>query len=313
MNLTADILSSMVLAPSAHNTQPWQFRVGEQQIDIVVDEARHLAVSDPTGRQTYVSLGCAIMNGIVAAAHQGQVAQVAYLPEQGVAARVTFVAGDPNQHVTNLCRAIEDRRTDRSIFDGTPLDDSEQEALKATYDAAVHVATKQREAIAELAAAGTVSTLQRADFKEELSHWVRNNWTKQPDGMPGYAMGMPAPISLLAPFMVKVAPIHKQEGPKTREQVASASLIAVIATEGDTKADWLKAGELVEQLWLEATAAGLAASIITAPIEAGDEFRTKLQQIIGTERYPQTMIRLGHSKQTNLRATPRRSVEDCLI
>ena len=125
-------------------------------------------------------------------------------------------------------------------------------------------------------------------------------------------MGIPAPVSLIAPIMVRFAPIHKQEGPKTRQQMISSSAIAIVTSTTDTPTDWLKAGQLLEQLWLEATAANLAAAPLVAAIEAGDAIRAKLKEALNITRLPQSILRFGHSSESLLRATPRRSVEDCL-
>lgn len=307
------ILPAVVLAPSAHNTQPWQFALGEDWLDVVVDESRHLAVSDPTRRQLYVSLGCVITNAVVAAASGGYLTRIDYSPGP-VAAQLHFTSGTPNQHLAALYPAISTRRTNRNMYDGQPLTSDEHSWLKATYDSGVHLVEDKGaiEQIAKCSEAATLATLGRADFKGELSHWVRNSWTKQPDGMPGYAMGIPAVLSLLAPVMVKIAPIHKEEGPKVYQQTVSASVVAVITTPGDTIADWLRAGQLLEQVWLEAVSAGLAAAPLASAIESSEETRRGVQEVLKTDGYPQAIIRLGHSDKHNLRASPRRSVGDCL-
>jgi len=54
------------VTPSAHNTQPWIFALRDGAVDIYLDPSRHLEVSDPTGRQAYISLGCAGGAAIVA-------------------------------------------------------------------------------------------------------------------------------------------------------------------------------------------------------------------------------------------------------
>ena len=72
------------LAPSTHNTQPWAFKTypdsnsievfldrGEYKIENgqTVDKRRVLPASDVVGRQSCISLGCAIANLLVAASH----------------------------------------------------------------------------------------------------------------------------------------------------------------------------------------------------------------------------------------------------
>jgi nitroreductase len=312
-----EILKAMTLAPSAHNTQPWRFAVRDNNIEVYVDEKRHLTISDPTKRQLYVSLGCALMNGVVAAAHAGKQAVVEYgaLHDDAVpAAIIRLQAGPVDQHLASLFPRIAARRTDRSLYDDKSLTKAEQAALSLLASPAIHSCTTLADVdrIAELTAQGTLATLARSDFKGELSRWVRSNWTRKPDGMPGYAMGMPAPLSLVASVLVRVAPIHKQEAPKTEQQMHSASLIAVVVTPTDSPADHIRAGQYLEQLWLEVTAAGLAAAPLAAAIEASEDIRRELQRVLQTDQLPQAILRIGHSKRRNLKATPRRSVEDCV-
>jgi hypothetical protein len=130
--------------------------------------------------------------------------------------------------------------------------------------------------------------------------------------MPGYALGMPAPVSLVAPLLVRAAPIHKKQSRETRDEMQSASAVAIITSTSDTPRDWLIAGQTLENLWLSATAAGLAAMPLVAAIEASENTRTRLQQIAGSAKLPQSILRIGHSHKA-VRATPRRTLQDCTI
>ena len=59
------------LAPSPHNTQPWQFRVAGRSLTIGPDPSRALAVADPRRRALAISLGCSAASVLVAAAASG--------------------------------------------------------------------------------------------------------------------------------------------------------------------------------------------------------------------------------------------------
>ena len=320
--LIGRLIPSAILAASAHNTQPWKFKVGDDYVDIFVDWNRHLSVSDPSLRELYISIGCATANMLVAARYWDYQPALSYFPDGEAkdkpAARITLTpAGNASgSDIATLFAAAGNRRTDRTIYDGKQLIRQEKEAMPTASSHSV-ILVEDKNAIQEIAALteqSTLRTLSRKDFKEELSHWVRNNWTYQHDGMPGYAMGIPAPLSLLSPVMVRLAPIHKQEGPKTREQMNSSSAVAVMVSATDTPTDWIKAGQNLEQVWLEATAAGLAAAPLVAAIEAGHDTRQELQRILNTKLYPQSILRIGHAvHQKPLRATPRRTVAECLV
>lgn len=319
--LKRHIVPSMILAPSAHNTQPWRFEVEAGKVHIFVDWQRHLNISDPTQRQLYISTGCALANGIVAGRYWGYETNVRLFP-QGIkkdvpVATIIFSPGHITQEQmapTPLFTAIEQRRTDRTLYTAQPVSDEERKKMiSSLHSEVVLVDDKSKiKEIGRLSEEATVATLSRADFKHELSQWVRNNWTSQNDGMPGYAMGVPAPMSLLASVMVKYAPIHKQEGPKIRQQIESAPLVAVVATDHDTPKDWIAAGQIMQNMWLEATVAGLAAAPLASAIEATPEIRRRLQSVLATEKFPQAILRIGHSRSKRLRSTPRRTLEDCV-
>ena len=44
-----------VMAPSIHNTQPWRFRLGEDDVELWADAERAVPVVDPLGRERVVS------------------------------------------------------------------------------------------------------------------------------------------------------------------------------------------------------------------------------------------------------------------
>jgi nitroreductase len=312
------IIPAMVAAPSAHNTQPWLFKVSNNEIVIERVLPRCLSASDRDGRQTYISLGCTAMNGLIAAANHGHGTQITYLPDShaGIAIKLTLNNGPADNHLSPLLPAIFQRRTNRHPFTGQPLNTAEISALSAANNPNILLFSDpaQKTKIAELASQGTLTALAQPEFKAELARWVRNNWTRQPDGMPGYATGIPAPISIISPLLIKIFPVHRQASRETFRQINTASAIAVFVTARDAASDWIKTGLLLEQLWLEATAAGISAMPQAAAIEGSKEIRRQFNRLLQTDWLPQAILRLGHTvTPRSLRALPRRSVQDCLV
>jgi hypothetical protein len=81
------------LAPSVHNTQPWQFVVRPDVLELHADDDRQLRGLDATGRQMVVSCGCALFNARVALAGD-RILQIDRLPntaQPDLLARVTVV------------------------------------------------------------------------------------------------------------------------------------------------------------------------------------------------------------------------------
>src|SRR5690606_6476658 len=123
---------------------------------------------------------------------------------------------------------------------------------------------------------------------------------------------MPAAVSFIAPLLVKIAPIHTQEAPKVKQQVLTASTVAVVASPHDTKEEWMESGRILQRLWLEVTAAGLSASPVTAAIEAGGDTRKTIKNTTKSTLLPQAILRIGHNGDV-LRSSPRRTVEEILL
>ncbi len=65
------LLNFAVLAPSSHNSQPWNFKIENNKIEVFLSEERRLKYSDKNDRQAYISIGCAIENINIAADYFG--------------------------------------------------------------------------------------------------------------------------------------------------------------------------------------------------------------------------------------------------
>lgn len=63
------LLQYAILAPSGHNTQPWAFKITDEGIKVYADGSRAMPVLDPADRELLMSVGAAITNLRVAAAH----------------------------------------------------------------------------------------------------------------------------------------------------------------------------------------------------------------------------------------------------
>src|SRR5690348_14755011 len=74
-------VGAAVLAPSMLNSQPWRFRLGAEHVDVLVDPARRLPVSDATGWASRVGCGAALFNLRLALAVGGAPAVVRVQPD----------------------------------------------------------------------------------------------------------------------------------------------------------------------------------------------------------------------------------------
>jgi hypothetical protein len=91
---------------------------------------------------------------------------------------------------------------------------------------------------------------------------------------------------------------------------AEHPLVAIIGTDGDTRLDWLLAGQAMCALLLQAGVDGVQASPMSQVVDQ-PWTRRRLASELGSVGYPQMVLRLGHA--TPGPQTPRRSVDDLIV
>lgn len=308
-----------ILAPSAHNTQPWRFRIKGNRLTLLPDFSRALAVSDPTHRELYLSLGCALANLIIAARHFGFAFTVEEFPRETgdpVARVVLHPQAQKDAQNVALFGAITQRHSDRTPYEARPVSGELVAHLRALCtDPAVRVdmITDRQviERIAALTAEATQRAFSHAPVRTELSRWVRSNFTKRPDGMPGFVVGVPDVPSLLAPLIVRLPLMAKSEAEKARTLLASSPLVAVLSAQDDAPRGWVRTGMVFERAWLGATARGLGCAPYAGAFEV-DELHREVERLLGISGFrAQSLLRIGYSGAA-LHPSPRRSIEDVL-
>ena len=159
-----------ILAANGHNTQPWRFRLAENQIDILLDFSRRTPVVDPDDHHVFASLGCAAANLALAADAAGRPAQIVFVPSGDGSVSVQLGAGPPA--LTPLFRAIPLRQSTRSLYDGRTANPADL-AILATAAKVPGVDTflvtdrVQMDRIRDLIIAG--NTVQMADAADQVA------------------------------------------------------------------------------------------------------------------------------------------------
>lgn len=305
----AFLLQYAVLAPSSHNSQPWAFTVRGATVDVHVDESRWLRVADPTKRELYLSVGCALENLLVAADHFGFGYTVTYLPEadETVAARVYLHPDDPTAPTldADLFAAIPMRRTNHQVFDDRPVPDAVLDQFEATASDSgpdlrlvTDAATRRR--VSELQTRADERQFDDPEYREELGYWIGSG-----------ALGASWLKARVGQLVVTHLDIGDREGQKNSRLVESAPVLALLVTDDDGREQQLRAGRLFERLALLAAAEGVAVHPMSQTLELPD-IAAELGDTLGLEgATPQHLFRLGHAP-TDETTTPRRPVEDVL-
>jgi nitroreductase len=305
------------LAPSIHNSQPWRLVLHAGRLDLYADRSRQLAVLDPSGRQLYISLGCALLNARVALAALNVPVRVDYLPDAGQPDLAASLIVDADHGVTDpelavLEPAIDRRQTNRRQFAEVPV--PEHDVHELVRAAEVEEATlvpltheEDRQALARLSQEADTALVVDPRYRSELRAWTSDD-PKRTDGVPAAAVphvdgssGDEVPIRDFDTRGVGWLPAHTGS---TAQQC-----LLVLGTRADSRVAWLRAGEALQRVWLELTHRGYVASVFTQVVEV-PALRARLREEIRLGIFPHLVLRVGHAPATP--ASMRRPLEEFL-
>jgi nitroreductase len=300
------------MAPSSHNTQPWLFRFepARQMIDLYADPARMLRVGDPDGRAVHIACGAALFNLRLAAAVAGRQPVVRLLPDprQRLLLATVRLAGpcQAQQHEIELHAAIAERRTNRGPFSGRPVPPGvlAELAEAARIEGAVLHFPDRQEASRLLRLAQDAERALLADpaYRAELARWAGG--ARDLEGVPDEVAG-PRDPGHATPVRDFTPAWPRPGGYAWFEEEPQ---LAVLSTLCGDRADWLRAGQALERVWLTATSRGVAADPLTQPLETADAWQVRDPRS-GIE-HPQMILRLGYGLPVP--RAPRRPVSDVL-
>lgn len=150
-------LSHAILAPNAHNLQPWRVDLSEPGIvTLLPDPTRRLPATDPFDRQLTISLGCFLEQMTIAASAAGYRVETELFPEGSSAetlgdrpvARSRFIEADMT--ADSLFTQIPHRRSTKDAFDmqqpvaASLLGDLEPEVPGIRFEGTVEAARVDR-------------------------------------------------------------------------------------------------------------------------------------------------------------------------
>ena len=316
-----------------HNTQPWKFSPRRDGIDLLADPDRMLSALDPAGRELVISCGAALFGlrlglrrlgrlPVIECQHES--AQPWLLASVGVAGQTP-----PTRAESDMIAAVPHRHTHRGPFApgevpsrllATLATDARAEGctLLPIVDPAVitHLDVLVRKAAAEQRASAEISA--------ELSRWVRAAGSPARDGVPAWAR------------LAAAADPAYQEGTRATEGLGGAgaesagerlarrdfglpgteddggappSATMVLLTPGDTRPDWLRAGQALDRVLLRAAARWVFARLQSQPLESPG-LRDQVRALVGYGGYPQMLLQFGRSNIAP--ATPRRPHSELL-
>ena len=312
-----DLVRFAALAPNGHNTQPWQFHIAANRVDIVPDLSRRTPVVDPDSHHVFVSLGAAAENLSLAAAASGRPADVGFDASGTGAVGVTLGKGAPVP--SPLFAAIPRRQSTRADYDGTRVIASELRLLVGAatvpgVDMLLITDPAQMARITELVVTGNTAQMNDAAFLSELKHWLRftpHEALTKGDGLFSAASGSPVVPTWLGPFMFDRFASAAQTNDKYVRQLRSSAGLAVFVGERADPEHWVQVGRACQRFQLQATALGLKHAFMNQPVEVPG-LRPELASLVGMPgRRPDIVMRFGRGRAMPFSA--RRQLEAILV
>lgn len=314
-------LNYAVLAPSGHNSQPWRFKLGLNDVSLYADRTRALPLVDAHDRELIMSCGAALFHLRLAMRYFGHADDVTLFPsaiERDLLAQVA--PGGPRQlqaYEQSMFHAITRRHTNRQPFENRPVPDRvlltlQNEAMLEGANLTLVNDPAMRQEVTKLVWHGDRAQMANPSFRRELAAWIHPARAETRDGIPGHALGVNELLDFATPayaLAIRTFDLGKGIAAHDKWLMEGSPVLAVLSTPTDTPAAWLAAGQSLARVLLLACAQGVSASFLNQPIEV-EVLRPQVREALKLSGYPQILLRLGYG--TEVKPTPRRPVREVL-
>lgn len=281
------------LAPSVHNTRPWEFSTHPTGLVLRGLRSRQLPVLDPEGRQWHLSCGAALFHARAAGRALGLDVEVHLLPDPSepdlLAVLEVTVGAAPAADDIHLAAAILHRHTTRTAFADRPVPRRLVDDLRLSAEregASLSEVDDDRVVELEVLLARADAEEERdPDYRAELRRWVPS--------MDPTALAMVAGSSLRQRDFALNHPgrLDGSAPPVDRP------LVLVLASSQDDRLAWLRAGQALAAVLLRAADADVQAQPL-GQVTDRLAYRYRLRQALGLVDLPQLVLRLGYPAVT---------------
>jgi hypothetical protein len=303
------LLQYAILAPSSHNTQPWKFSLGEHTIKFFIDKTRWLQVADNDQRELHISVGCALENLLIAAAHFGFSCNVNYFPDskdQQLVAEVSLTPQGDVSQAFELFSALTARHTNHQVYESRPIPETAQQRLQecCVNDGISLYLTDDlgvKRNVDELMVRADAIEFSDPTFREELGFWVGQG-----------AFGTSWFMSKIGQLAVTYVNMGKSTAKKDSEVLMSSPILGLICSQTNERVAQIKVGQTFERIYLISSILEMSLQPMSQVLQV-PEVKAEMQKLLPNPTlFPQQPFRLGYAKP-EAEHTPRRMLEEMLI
>jgi nitroreductase len=302
-------------APSVHNVQPWQWRVGVNSLHLYADPSRRLVHTDPDGLDMMISCGAALHHCVVALAALGWQSKMHRFPNPDEPLHLASIELHPHAAAeadVALAAAIPRRRTDRRHFSSWPVAHSDI-SLIGVRVARMGIVMRRVEPSTGLRAALAHAVWQHATDPEYLSELTA--WTGRYASTAGVPARNTPESDPNSRFPGRIFAGTALAQPAEASPADDRGVLLALGTAEDDDLARLRAGEATSLALLTAAAQGLASCALTEPLEIAETRASIRADAFGDASFPQMLLRVGWApiNADPLPATPRRPLDELVV
>jgi len=269
------IIEAGNLAPSGSNSQPWEFQVKDNVIEIIAHPEKDHPILNFNNRGTYIAHGALIENIDIASRYFGYEPQIELFPyreNERITARVTLIqASSSNEN--ELFDAIAKRCTNRKLYRKEKISNEVKNFLLKDLESFKDVEVSIIEGDKILQASKFLANEIVLFFQNKILHksmydeilWNEDDQKSKP-GL--YIKTLEIPPQAVRIFKIlgnwyvakllsKINFLKKLKEANAYKN-ASCSLMAGIIVKTEESVNYINAGRVIEKIWLRATKQNLS-------------------------------------------------------
>lgn len=283
------------LAPSTHNSQPWEVSLKENGV-VVHDTEMRLPHSDPDSRYHWISVGCFVENFAVCADYYGfsttltrnlNVLDLDISPKQD------------SKSFGNLLPEVNRRYSEKRVFKSKPFPkiDSLSEIGDKTQQIELFTDAETIKKSSEVQFEMSKAFKNNKLFARELSSWLKIS-SRHHVGMHSHSSGLSLPKLIVGKSALVLTP--KPLGAMAQKYlhlVGNSSAVGFISSKSQSIDDSIDCGRVLERLSLVLTKHNLSLTPLAAmtEVEKGKNFLKSISK--AQDKTPAMFFRIGDRKE----------------
>lgn len=303
------ILELASMAPSGHNTQPWQVVIKKDGSWIIqVNEKSLLPAVDPYRRECLLSIGAFIQNLIYGAESLGYAADFSFLctkmTDKNIAC-ITIKESDTTH--PEISEKIMHRRTVKSHHKEKAISVEDINFLKSLVmqeDPEVSFyqsGSQECQYIDGLQILSNIQQVNREDVQKELADWIRwdnktiynNRDGLNPDSLELTGIAKWFVQTFYNKNSVLTDSFKTSTMKKIEEMVSKHGGWMIISCQNDDPVSLLKTGMAFERIFLHVRELNIGLHPMTQPLEESP-FNSNIKNELDIKGFPQFILRLGY-------------------